>query len=93
MDQVRRDTALGHLVVVPLGNDSLGVRISMTSREWQLSSHKGQWRFLRPEPPTQWHYDSRASLQSARDKCGIALVWGLRRLLELSPSTILVPQA
>jgi hypothetical protein len=38
-----RDTALGHLLVVPLGNISLGVWISMTSRDWRLSSHKGQW--------------------------------------------------
>jgi hypothetical protein len=38
------DTALGHLLVVPLGNDSLGVWFCMTSRGWRLSSHKGQWR-------------------------------------------------
>jgi hypothetical protein len=42
---MRWDTALGHLLVVPLGNDSLGVWIYMTSQDWQLSSHKGQWRF------------------------------------------------
>jgi hypothetical protein len=41
---MRWNTALGHLVVVPLGNVSLGVWICMTSRGWQLSSHKGQWR-------------------------------------------------
>jgi hypothetical protein len=46
MDQeMRRDTALGHLLMVPLGNNSLGVWISMTNRDWQLSSHKEQWRF------------------------------------------------
>jgi hypothetical protein len=46
MDQeVRRDTALGHLLVVPLGNISLRVWISMTSRDWRPSSHKGQWCF------------------------------------------------
>jgi hypothetical protein len=45
--QTRRcvDTALGHLLVVPLGNGSLGVCISMTSQDWWLSSHKGQWCF------------------------------------------------
>jgi hypothetical protein len=37
--------ALGHLPVVLLGNDSLEVWISMTNRDWRLSSHKGQWRF------------------------------------------------
>jgi hypothetical protein len=36
--------ALGHLVV-PLGNDSLGIWIYMNSRDWRLSSHEGQWRF------------------------------------------------
>jgi hypothetical protein len=41
---MRWDTALGHLLVVPLGNDSLGVWICMTSRDWRLSSHKRQWR-------------------------------------------------
>jgi hypothetical protein len=41
---MRWDTALGHLLVVPLGNDSLGVWICMTSRDRRLSSHKGQWR-------------------------------------------------
>jgi hypothetical protein len=41
--RVRRDTALGRLVV-PLGNCSLGVWISMTSPDWRLISHKGQWR-------------------------------------------------
>jgi hypothetical protein len=35
----------GHLLVVPLSNDSLGVWISMTNQDWQLSSHKGQWHF------------------------------------------------
>jgi hypothetical protein len=46
MDQeVRRDTALGHLLVVPLGNVSPGVCISMISLDWRLSSHEGQWRF------------------------------------------------
>jgi hypothetical protein len=46
MDQgMRWDTALGHLLVVPLGNDSLGVWISTTNRGWRLSSHKGQWYF------------------------------------------------
>jgi hypothetical protein len=46
MDQVTRsDTALGHLLVVQLGNHSLGVWISTTNRGWRLSSHKGQWRF------------------------------------------------
>jgi hypothetical protein len=45
MDQeVRRDTALGHLLAVPLGNDSHGVWISMTNWDWRLRSHKGQWR-------------------------------------------------
>jgi hypothetical protein len=34
---------LGHLLVVPLGNVSLGVWISMTSWDWRLSSHEGQW--------------------------------------------------
>jgi hypothetical protein len=34
----------GHLLVVPLGNDSLEVWISMTNRDWWLSFHKGQWR-------------------------------------------------
>jgi hypothetical protein len=37
--------ALGHLLMVPLGNVSLGVWISMTSQDWWLSSHKGQWHF------------------------------------------------
>jgi hypothetical protein len=37
-------TALGHLLVIPLGNDSPGVWFCMTSRGWRLSSHKGQWR-------------------------------------------------
>jgi hypothetical protein len=46
MDQgVRCDTALGHLLMVPLGNDSLGVWISMTNQGWRPSSHKGQLRF------------------------------------------------
>jgi hypothetical protein len=46
MDQeVRRDTALGHLLVVPLGNAGFGVWISMTSLGGRLSSHKGQWSF------------------------------------------------
>jgi hypothetical protein len=43
--RVRRDTALGQLRLVPLGNVSLGVWISMTSRVWRLSSHKGQCHF------------------------------------------------
>jgi hypothetical protein len=30
---MRWDTALGHLLVVPLGNDSLGVWICTTSRD------------------------------------------------------------
>jgi hypothetical protein len=38
------DTALGHLVIL-LGNNSLGVWICMTSQDWRLSSHKGQWCF------------------------------------------------
>jgi hypothetical protein len=42
---MRWDTALGHLLMVPLGNGSLGVWIFMTSRYWRLSSHEGQWRF------------------------------------------------
>jgi hypothetical protein len=42
---LRRGTALGHLLVVPLGNVSLGVWIGTTSWDWQLSSHKGQWCF------------------------------------------------
>jgi hypothetical protein len=42
---LRQDTALGHLLVVPPGNISLGVWIGMTSRDWWLGSHKGQWRF------------------------------------------------
>jgi hypothetical protein len=33
--------ALGH----SLGNVSLGVWIGMTSRDWQPSSHIGQWSF------------------------------------------------
>jgi hypothetical protein len=37
--------ALGHLLMVPLGNNSLGVWICMTSRDWRIRSHKGQWRF------------------------------------------------
>jgi hypothetical protein len=46
MDQeVRQYTALGHLLVVPLGNGSLRVWISMISWDWQLSSHKEQWHF------------------------------------------------
>jgi hypothetical protein len=43
--KMRQDTALGNLLVVPRSNGSLGVWISMTSRDWRLSSHKGQWRF------------------------------------------------
>jgi hypothetical protein len=47
MDQeVRRDIAMGHLLVVPLGNDGLGVWISMTNRDWRPTSHKGQLRFF-----------------------------------------------
>jgi hypothetical protein len=34
----------GHLLVVPLSNVTLGVWISMTSWDWRLSSHEGQWR-------------------------------------------------
>jgi hypothetical protein len=46
MDQeVHRGTALGHLLAVPLGNGSLRVWISMTSWDWQASSHRRQWRF------------------------------------------------
>jgi hypothetical protein len=41
---LRQDTALGHLLMIRPGNVSLGVWIGMTSHEWQLSSHKGQWR-------------------------------------------------
>jgi hypothetical protein len=44
---MRRDTAFGHLLVVPLGNDRLGVWISMTYRDWRLSYHKGQWHYYR----------------------------------------------
>jgi hypothetical protein len=33
---------LGHFLVVPLGNVSFRVCISMTSRDWRLSSSKGQ---------------------------------------------------
>jgi hypothetical protein len=43
---LRRDTALGHLLVVPLGNVSLGVGISMTSQGWRLNSHEGQWGLM-----------------------------------------------
>jgi hypothetical protein len=44
--------ALGHLLVVPLGKDSLGVWFSFANRDWRLSSHKGQWRFYdRSLPP------------------------------------------
>jgi hypothetical protein len=43
---LHRETALGHLLVVPPGNVSLGVWIGMTSRDWRLSYHKGQWCFL-----------------------------------------------
>jgi hypothetical protein len=42
---MRWGTALGHLLMVPLGNNSLAVWICMTSRDWRLSSHKGNWRF------------------------------------------------
>jgi hypothetical protein len=42
---VALDTAFGHLLVVLLGNVCFGVWISMTSQDWQLSFHKGQWRF------------------------------------------------
>jgi hypothetical protein len=55
--------ALGHLLVVLLGNDSLGVRISTTNRGWQPSSHKGQWRFYGLSLPCDgiltlgYHYD------------------------------------
>jgi hypothetical protein len=46
MDQGdHRDTVLGNLLMVPLGNVSLGISISMTGRDWRLSYHKGQWRF------------------------------------------------
>jgi hypothetical protein len=38
---MRWDTALGQLLVVPLGNDSPEVWFCMTSRGWRLSSHKG----------------------------------------------------
>jgi hypothetical protein len=41
---MRWDTALGQLLVVPLGNDRLGVWICMTSWGWRLSSHKVEWR-------------------------------------------------
>jgi hypothetical protein len=37
--------ASGHFLVVPPGNISLRDCIGMTSRDWRLSSHKGQWRF------------------------------------------------
>jgi hypothetical protein len=75
MDQdVRRDTALGHLLVVPLGNDSLGVWISMTNWDWRLSSHKGQWRSYDRSLPLGGIM-TRVSLRSARDECGRALVW------------------
>jgi hypothetical protein len=47
----RWDIALGHLLVVPLGNDSLGVWISKTNRGWRLRSHQGQWRFYNPSLP------------------------------------------
>jgi hypothetical protein len=35
---------LDTLLVVPPDNVSLGVWIGMTSRDWRLYSHKGQWR-------------------------------------------------
>jgi hypothetical protein len=47
LDQgMRRDTALGHLFVIPLCDASLRVWISMASRDWRLSSHEGQWRLM-----------------------------------------------
>jgi hypothetical protein len=36
--------SFGTSLVAPLGNDSLGVWISMTNRDWRLSSHKRQSR-------------------------------------------------
>jgi hypothetical protein len=42
--ELHQDTALGHFLVVPSGNVSLEVWIGMTSQDWRLSSHKGQWR-------------------------------------------------
>jgi hypothetical protein len=75
MDQeVRRNTALGQLVV-PLGNDSLGVCINMTKWDWRLTSHKGQWSFYDRSLPCGGIM-TRVSLRSARDECGRALVWG-----------------
>jgi hypothetical protein len=77
MDKVvRRDTALGHLLVVPLGNDSLRVWISMNNWDWRLSSDKGQQRSYDQSlshggiMTLVYHYGS------ARDECGRALVWG-----------------
>jgi hypothetical protein len=47
MDQrARQNTALGYNLVVPLGNVSLRVWISLTSRDWRASSYKGQWRLM-----------------------------------------------
>jgi hypothetical protein len=39
------NTELGQLLMVLLGDISLGVWIGMTSRDWRISSHKGQRRF------------------------------------------------
>jgi hypothetical protein len=38
-----QDTAFEYFLVVPLGNVSLRVWISMTCWSWRLSFHKGQW--------------------------------------------------
>jgi hypothetical protein len=43
--EMRPDIVWGHLLVVPLGDISLGVWISTTIRDWRLGSHKGQLRF------------------------------------------------
>jgi hypothetical protein len=68
LDQgLRWGTALGHLLVVLPGTVSLGVWTGMTKWDWRLSSHKGHWRFLRPEPPTWRHDDCRVLLRFARD--------------------------
>jgi hypothetical protein len=46
--------ALGHPLVVPPGNVSLQVWIGMTSRDWWLSSHKGQWRLTTGASVAAW---------------------------------------
>jgi hypothetical protein len=46
---VHQDTILGHLLKITLGNVSLRVWISMTSRDWRLRSHKRQWHFMTGE--------------------------------------------